>query len=171
MASTPDELDKLIGVYVKETAASAFEDKDKVKVKVKVKEALEKIESSAPKDLALPLQVLALRRYIRKVNELKVKGKDLDDVWVWSDEDCRSYKTSPKGARAIAQAKIVIKTFKNLYEKSDPGVTLEPSGPRNLDSQVKKWNGASKCQLAAKNLMQRCRLERVAFRLPHILPR
>jgi len=108
----------------------------------KVQEALRMIGNPA-------LQLLALRRYINK-------GKGLDAQWVWSDEEIRAYKASPKAAREVEKVT-------RKFEELNPGYTLAASPIRDLNTQVALWNRNNTVHAAAEDLKRKCLQEIVTY--------
>jgi hypothetical protein len=104
----------------------------------KVQEALRMIGLPA-------LQILALRRYIRK-------AKGLDAQWVWSHEQISSYKASPQFARVRSE----IEKVKTTFEKMNPGYSLAYSPIRDLKRQVRLWNANKTVAVAAGDLERKC---------------
>src|SRR5262247_397001 len=98
-----------------------------------VREALRMIGSP------LAVQLLALRRYIRK-------AKDLQKQWVWSDERIKAYaarQPEPLGSQ--------IKLVREKFTELNPGYSLGISPIRNLKSQVDKWKANATVAEAAHN--------------------
>jgi hypothetical protein len=92
-----------------------------------------------------PRQLLALRRYIRKEN-------NLDTQWVWTEEQIKAYEASPRAARVRLEVEKVRKKFEEL----NPGYTLGVSPIRDLQRQVNLWNGNATVRLAADDLRWKC---------------
>jgi hypothetical protein len=99
-----------------------------------------------------PLEVLALRRYIRK-------AKGLDAQWVWSHEEIQSYEFSPKAARV----RFEVEKVKKKFEELNPGYTLGVSPIRDLNRQVALWNGNKTVHIAAEDLRRKCCLEIIQY--------
>src|SRR5438270_11760760 len=87
----------------------------------KVQEALRMIGTP-------PLELLALRRYIRK-------GGQLNTQWVWSHEEIKKYEASPQALRVRHE----IAKVKRKFEQMNPGYTLGASPIRDLPRQVRLW--------------------------------
>lgn len=92
-----------------------------------------------------PLQLLALRRYVRKAGHL-------DAQWAWSHQQIRGYETGPQGARVRAE----IEKVKRKFEELNPGYTLGVSPPRDLARQVRFWNGNHTVHAAAASIRAKC---------------
>jgi len=118
-----------VEVYLKMVAMSS---------QPKIQEALRMIGKPA-------LQLLALRRYLRKT-------RGLDGQWVWSHEQIKSYEASPQFTRARQEIEKVRKQFENL----NPGYSLGVSPIRDLNRQVALWNGNQTVHMAADDLMRKC---------------
>lgn len=111
----------------------------------KVQEALRMIGTPA-------LQLLALRRYIRK-------SKGLDSQWVWSHEQINVYQNSLQFTRVRSEIEKVRKKFEEL----NPGYTLGVSPIRDLDRQVALWKGNKTVHVAAEDLKRKCLQEIVNY--------
>jgi hypothetical protein len=107
----------------------------------KVQEALEMIGKPT-------LQLLALRRYIRK-------AKDLSAQWVWSQEQIHSYEAS----KQFTQVRLEIEKVRKTFEGLNPGYTLGVSPIRDLKRQVRLWNGNKTVHIAGEDLEQKCLFE------------
>lgn len=107
----------------------------------KVQEALEMIGKPT-------LQLLALRRYIRK-------AKDLNAQWVWSQEKIHSYEAS----KQFTQVRLEIEKVRKMFEGLNPGYTLGVSPIRDLKRQVRLWSGNKTVHIAGEDLEQKCLLE------------
>jgi hypothetical protein len=106
----------------------------------KVQEALKMIADP-------PLELLALRRYVRKDDD-----KELDAQWVWSAEQIRKFEHSAEFKRTNVQ----IEKVKTAFEDLNDGYTLRSSPIRDLKDQVSLWKGNDTVHTAAKGLKQYC---------------
>jgi len=91
------------------------------------------------------VQLLALRRYIRK-------AKSLDAQWVWDQEQIRAFEHGAASAHVRAE----IDKVKSAFTTLNPGFTLGVSPIRNLARQVTKFKGNTSVQKAATGLEQDC---------------
>src|SRR5262249_40913380 len=120
-------------------------------VVVKIQEALRKIGDP-------PLQLLALRRYIRIAAR-----KDLEAHWTWSDAEIVQYQRTEIGQRVDAAIHKVNDRFKEM----NPGYTLVASPPRSLDRQVSMWKRV-KVRDAASGLWDKCLREVATTAYPDV---
>jgi hypothetical protein len=112
---------------------------------LKVQDALRMIDKP-------DLQLLALRRYIRKAT-------GLDAQWVWSDQQINAYENSP----AFARVRVEIDKVRKTFEELNPGYTLGVSPIRDLARQVALWNANHTVRTAATDLQRRCRDEVIGY--------
>jgi hypothetical protein len=121
-----------------------------------VSDALQRIGRAAPMAYAQPLQLLALRKYLRVQNR---KHKDLASIWSWTAEHMsQSINTAPSedgimslGFELMNKASQV----KRAFALANPGYTLAVSPPRDLERQVTLWNGNLGVRAAANHLFSR----------------
>jgi len=123
----------------------AYSDAVATTFKSKVQDALQKIGEP-------PLQLLALRRYIRK-------ARDLDSQWVWSHEQIATYEHSPEFVQVRHEIQKVVRKFEEL----NPGYTLGVSPIRDLNRQVVLWKRNKTVHAAAADLKRKCLLEVVDY--------
>jgi hypothetical protein len=94
---------------------------------------------------APPLELLALRRYIRK-------GEELNTQWVWDHQQIKAYEESPKATKVRAE----IAKVKKKFEELNPGYTLATSPIRDLARQVRLWKGNHTVHAAGVSLREKC---------------
>jgi hypothetical protein len=87
---------------------------------------------------AQPLQVLALRRYLRMQNR---EHKNLHARWAWSPAEAQRYKGEGLARALLAAAEIV----RTRFGRDNPGYRLALSPLRTLERQVSLWNGNCTC--------------------------
>ena len=105
----------------------------------KVREALRMI-GDPPR-----LQLLALRRYIRK-------AKSLDAQWAWDQAHILKFENGAESAPIRAE----IRKVKTAFETLNPGYSLGVSPVRSLARQVDKFRGNATVNKAAVGLEQAC---------------
>ncbi len=91
------------------------------------------------------LQILALRRYIRK------RG-DLNTQWAWSETRVKQYLNSPQ----YTQVRTKIDLVKTKFASMNPGYSLGVSPIRDLSRQIRLWNHNKKVRTAASYLQTNC---------------
>jgi hypothetical protein len=96
---------------------------------------------------AQPLQVLALRRYLRMQNR---EHKNLHARWAWSPAEAQRYKGEGLASALLAAAEIV----RTRFGRDNPGYRLALSPLRTLERQVSLWNGNLHVRTAATRLTE-----------------
>jgi hypothetical protein len=121
-----------------------------------VQDALKRIGTLGPMSVAQPLQLLALRRYLRAQNR---EHRNLAAIWSLSAEEMsQSINTRPTedgastlGYQLMSQAARVQRDF----AAANPGYRLAVSPPRDLERQVALWNGNLALRATARELCGR----------------
>lgn len=122
------DLDEKLAVYYRAVAQTRLP---------KVQGALDMI--GAP-----PLQLLALRRYVRI-------GKGVETRWVWSDEQVKQWEHDHPG---VIQGEI--SKVKEAFESRNEGYTLYATPFRDMKRQVDRWNHNTSVKNAAADLRAQC---------------
>lgn len=92
----------------------------------------------------LELQILAVRRYLRKGD------KEVHSNWSWTDEEARAKKKEEPAKTLYAEAKKV----QNKFAKENPGYILVVTPIRGFEKQVKLWNTNHTVKNAGKKLLE-----------------
>jgi hypothetical protein len=101
-----------------------------------------RIRSVIPKISGTPRQLLALKYYLRRNQD--IKGK-----WAWTPKEITRYKQSPQYRESIAE----ITRVKLKFAELNPGYTLGVNTEvRTLDDQIENWNQTGSIQAAAAGL-------------------
>jgi hypothetical protein len=116
----------------------------------KVEEALRLIGDSS-------LELLALRRYVRKAGQL-------DAQWVWDHQHIREYEVGPQAMRVQGEIAKVTRKF----EEINRGYTLGTSPIRDLARQVRIWKRTHSVHAAAAFLRSKCLQEISAPAYPDV---
>jgi hypothetical protein len=118
-----------------------------------VQDALKRIGKLGPMAVAQPLQLLALRRYLRAQNR---QHRNLAAIWSLSaDEMNRSINTQPSddGAATLGwQLMNEASRVQRNFAAANPGYSLGVSPPRDLERQVALWNGNLSVRATAREL-------------------
>jgi len=117
--------DKKIEKYMTKVVESFSESSEEIK---EVLELIASYSSSNTNDLEL--QILAVRRYLRKGD------RDVHTNWSWTDEEARAKKKEEPAKTLYAEAKKV----QNKFAKDNPGYILVVTPIRGFEKQVKLWN-------------------------------
>jgi len=113
-----------------------------------VRKALALIPRGSWAGLAQPLQLLALRRYLRMQNR---EHKNIHARWAWSPAEAVQYQ-----GRGLALALVnVARTVQKKFAVDNPGYTLGLSPLRTLERQVQLWNGNVHVRTAARALAKK----------------
>ena len=129
--------DAKLEAYINGVAASLGDGR------AEVQEALALIQKQAPTTAnAQPLQLLALRRYLR------LGGKQVVAQWAWTAEEQRRQLHDGTAKELYQRAAEVQKDFKEVNH----GYTLGITPLRSLAKQVKLWNDNDTVQRAARQL-------------------
>lgn len=119
-----------------------------------VSDALTKIGVGAPLLNSQPLQLLALRRYLR----LQYRdGRDLASIWSWTAEQVESSlnQRNADGAAGIARRLLdEAARVQRAFAASNPGYSLSISPPRSLERQITLWNSSLDARTAATRLFE-----------------
>lgn len=94
---------------------------------------------------AQPLQLLALRRYLRMQNR---EHKNIHARWTWSPAEAQHYRGEGLARTLLAAAEIV----RAKFNRDNPGYRLALSPLRTLERQVSLWNGNLYVRTAAIQL-------------------
>lgn len=104
--------------------------------------------------LAQPLQLLAVRKYLRIQNQ---RHRDLAAIWALSADDMnRNIRTEPSedGAATLGwQLMREAARAQREFAAANPGYSLAVSRPRDLDRQVTLWNGNLGVRATATELL------------------
>lgn len=110
-----------------------------------VRKALALIPKGRWAAFAQPLQLLALRRYLRMQNR---EHKNIHSRWTWSPAEAQRYKGEGLAQALLAAAEIV----RTKFSRDNPGYRLAISPLRTLERQVSLWNGNLHVRTAAARL-------------------
>lgn len=131
--------DAKLDSYLAAVAASMGEGR------AEVQEALKLIKQQAPAgSSAQPLQLLALRRYLR------LGGAQVVAQWAWTPEEQVRQLRDGTAKLLYQKAAEVQAEFRRL----NPGYTLGITPLRSLARQVKLWNDNDTVQLAGRGLVK-----------------
>jgi hypothetical protein len=97
------------------------------------------VQQTLPKIQGLPLQVLALRRYLRI-------GNSATEKWAWTEQQYSEFKLS----YAAVELRRSIEAVKAKFEVDNPGYTLKTAAKfRPLDRQIHNFCASAKVRNAA----------------------
>jgi hypothetical protein len=97
------------------------------------------VQQTLPKIQGLPLQVLALRRYLRI-------GYSATEKWAWTEQQYAEFNLS----YAAVELRRSIEAVKAKFERDNPGHTLKTAAKfRPLDRQIHNFCASAKVQNAA----------------------
>lgn len=97
---------------------------------------------------AQPVQLLALRRYLRIVG----KNKSLSANWSWTDAEAKAAGNSEPTKTLYAEADKV----RAVFATNNLGYRLAVSPVRSLERQVQLWNDNTTVHQAASCCTSRC---------------
>jgi hypothetical protein len=121
-----------------------------------VRDALARIARAAPTPHAQPLELLALRRYLRLQNR---ENQDLASIWSWTAEQINeSLNTLPSEDGMVGVPRRLLyeaARVQRAFAAANPGYVLGISPPRDLDRQVTLWNRSLDGRVAARDLFER----------------
>lgn len=129
--------DVKLDTYIAAVATHEFSD-----MGPRVTDVLDQI-GEAQDDRAQGFRLLALRRYLRVVDEHTLKG--MRERWTWTAEEATTLSNVGTAKLLMEEAAGVQKRF----AEKNPGCTLALSPLRSLESQVSLWKGNPTVQLVA----------------------
>jgi hypothetical protein len=139
-----------------------------------VSDALDRIARTGPMPHSQPLQLLALRRYLRIQNR---EHRDLAALWTWTAEQTNaSLNTLPNEDGAVGVARLLMNEaarVQRAFASANPGYTLGISPPRDLERQVVLWNRSLSIRVTGRELFDQAvnELAKPVYELPAQLSR
>jgi hypothetical protein len=133
--------DAKLGAYIDAVVSAAI----RPSAQQDVRNALALISKGRWAAFSQPLQLLALRRYLRMQNR---EHKNIHARWAWSPAEAQRYRGEGLAQALLAAAELV----RAKFSRDNAGYRLALSPLRTLERQVSLWNGNLHVRTAATTL-------------------